>query len=80
MQNRAIEIFRGVKFSGSDQPAPRQSIASLNHIEEQAVRIIDALDPTNAASAMHCPRLDGDRGQVSQGGVDKMFRGAGRCA
>jgi len=69
-----------VQFSGSDEPAPRQSIAALNHIEEQAVRIIDALDPADAAPAMHGPRLDGDRGQVSQGDVDKMFRGAGRCA
>jgi hypothetical protein len=38
-----------VQFSGSDQPAPRQSIAALNHIGEQVVRIIDALDPADAA-------------------------------
>jgi chemotaxis protein CheZ len=80
MQNRAIEIFEACNFQDLTSQRLAKVLRRSTISRKQAVRIIDALDPADAAPAMHGPRLDGDRGQVSQGGVDKMFRGAGRCA
>lgn len=70
IRDRVIAVFEACNFQDLTSQRVAKVRATLNRIEQQITRALD-----DAAPSVHGPRLDGDRGHVSQGEIDAMFGG-----
>jgi chemotaxis protein CheZ len=76
IQDRVIEIFEACNFQDLTSQRVAKVMATLDRIEGQITRALAELTRANDPLVMHGPRLDSDRGHVSQNDIDSMF-GAG---
>jgi chemotaxis protein CheZ len=72
IRDRVIAIFEACNFQDLTSQRVAKVMASLERIEHQIARTLDELS-RDAAPPMHGPRLESDRGHVSQSDVDSMF-------
>ena len=79
IRDRVISIFEACNFQDLTSQRVAKVLAAFGGIEQQVARVLDELtrDP---APPMHGPRLENDRGHVSQREVDSMFGGGARSA
>jgi len=73
IRDRVVELFEACNFQDLTSQRVAKVMATLNRIEAEIQRALAGLDAADAVPAMHGPRLDGDRGHVSQGEIDAMF-------
>ena len=76
IRDRVIQIFEACNFQDLTSQRVAKVMATLDRIEGQITRALAELTRADAPPSMHGPRLDSDRGHVSQSDVDTMF-GAG---
>lgn len=72
IRDRVIAIFEACNFQDVTSQRVVKVIASLARIEQQIARVLEEL-ARECAPPMHGPRLDEDRGYVSQNEIDSMF-------
>lgn len=72
IRDRVIAIFEACNFQDLTSQRVVKVMASLARIEQQIARTLEEL-ARESAPPMHGPRLDDDRGHVSQSEVDLMF-------
>jgi chemotaxis protein CheZ len=79
IRDRVISIFEACNFQDLTSQRVAKVLAAFGGIEQQVARVLDELtrDP---APPVHGPRLESDRGHVSQSDVDTMFGGSARSA
>ena len=73
IRDRVIAIFEACNFQDLTSQRVAKVMATLARIERQIARALEELARGNAAPPMHGPRLESDRGHVSQSEVDSMF-------
>ena len=73
IRDRVIEVFEACNFQDLTSQRVAKVMATLTRIETEVKRVLAELKAADAAPAVHGPRLDGDRGHVSQGEIDAMF-------
>jgi chemotaxis protein CheZ len=76
--DRVLQIFEACNFQDLTSQRVAKVMTTLNRIEDQITRVLDELMRTDAAPPMHGPRLESDRGHVSQSDIDAMFTGGVR--
>ena len=74
IRDRVIAIFEACNFQDLTSQRVAKVLATLGRIERQIARALDEVT-RDAAPPVHGPRLEGDRGHVSQRDVDSLFRG-----
>ncbi len=74
IRDRVIAIFEACNFQDLTSQRVAKVMASLGRIEQQIARTLDELT-RDGAPPMHGPRLDNERGHVSQSEVDSLFAG-----
>lgn len=72
IRDRVIAIFEACNFQDLTSQRIAKVLATVDRIERQIAGALDEL-ARDAAPPMHGPRLEGDRGHVSQTEVDSMF-------
>lgn len=81
IRDRVIQIFEACNFQDLTSQRVAKVLATLNHIEEQITRALDAvMQADGGAPVVHGPRLEDDRGHVSQSDIDIMFDVGARSA
>ncbi len=82
IRDRVVQIFEACNFQDVTSQSVAKVMATLNRIEQQMTRGLDPLAEAeaDAAASPRGPRLESDRGHVSQGEIDAMFRGGLRSA
>jgi chemotaxis protein CheZ len=75
IRDRVIAIFEACNYQDLTSQRVAKVMASLARIEQQIARTLEDLARA-AAPPLHGPRLEGDRGHVTQGEVDTMFDGS----
>jgi chemotaxis protein CheZ len=78
IRDRVIAIFEACNFQDLTSQRIAKVLATVGRIEQQIAGALDEL-ARDAAPSVHGPRLEGDRGHVSQSEVDSMF-GRGHSA
>lgn len=73
IRDRVIQVFEACNFQDLTSQRVAKVMATLDRTEKEIRRVLAALQEANAAPPVHGPRLDGDRGHVSQGEIDVMF-------
>ena len=68
-----IEIFEACNYQDLTSQRVAKVMATLDRIEGQITRALAELTRADDPLVMHGPRLDGDRGHVSQNDIDSMF-------
>jgi chemotaxis protein CheZ len=76
IRDRVVQIFEACNFQDLTSQRVSKVMATLDRIEGQITRALAELTRADDPLVMHGPRLDGDRGHVSQNDIDSMF-GAG---
>jgi chemotaxis protein CheZ len=77
IQDLVIRIFEACNFQDLAGQRVTKVLGTLNFVEDHVSRVLAELkNPTtqrNGTQVLHGPRLDGDRGHVSQADIDLMF-------
>jgi hypothetical protein len=78
IRDRVIRIFEACNFQDLIGQRVSKVMAALNTIEHQITHVIEEVRNAPAASAeapqyLHGPRLDSDRGHVTQAEIDAIF-------
>jgi chemotaxis protein CheZ len=77
IQDLVISIFEACNFQDLAGQRVTKVLGTLNFVEDHVSRVLAELkNPTtqrNGTQHLHGPRLDGDRGHVSQADIDLMF-------
>jgi len=73
IRDRVIAVFEACNFQDLTSQRVAKVMATLDRTEKEIRRVLAALQEADAAPPVHGPRLDGDRGHVSQGEIDVMF-------
>jgi len=80
IQERVIAIFEACNFQDLIGQRVAKVMATLNQFESKIARAIANIGQSDAAPPMHGPRLESDRGHVSQNEIDLMFGRDARSA
>ena len=80
IQDRVIEIFEACNFQDLTSQRVVKVMATLDRIESQIARVLAELAESGDGPIMHGPRLDSDRGHVTQHDIDSMFAAGARRA
>lgn len=75
IRDRVIQIFEACNFQDLTSQRVAKVTATLNFIEKEIARALTEIARAHAAPGLHGPRLEGDRGHVSQSDIDIMFGG-----
>jgi chemotaxis protein CheZ len=75
IRDRVIAIFEACNFQDLTSQRVVKVMAAFGRIEQQIARTLDDLAGVEAPPRANGPRLEGDRGHVSQSDVDLMFDG-----
>ena len=78
IQDRVIEIFEACNFQDLTSQRVVKVMATLDRIEGQITRALAEFTRADEPPVVHGPRLDSDRGHVSQNDIDSMFGAAAR--
>jgi hypothetical protein len=73
IRDRVIQVFEACNFQDLTSQRVAKVMAALDRTEQEIRRVFAALQEADAAPPVHGPRLDGDRGHVSQGEIDILF-------
>ncbi len=75
-----IRIFEACNFQDLIGQRVAKVMATVKFVEDHIARVLDEIThitsppaPPDAAQVLHGPRLDIDRGHVSQSDIDAMF-------
>ena len=79
IRDRVIAIFEACNFQDLTSQRVAKVLAAFGGIEQQIARVLDELT-REPAPPMHGPRLENDRGHVSQREVNSLFGGGARSA
>lgn len=80
IRDRVIQIFEACNFQDLTSQRLVKVLATLNRIEEQITRVLGAVMQADGAPVVYGPRLEDDRGHVSQSDIDIMFDVGARSA
>ncbi|HMG79122.1 MAG TPA: protein phosphatase CheZ, partial [Xanthobacteraceae bacterium] len=79
---RVVSIFEACNFQDLTGQRIAKVLATLNFVENHVTRVLEEIKNPSAAPArrdgaqyLHGPRLEIDRGHVSQADIDEMFSG-----
>jgi len=82
IQDLVIRIFEACNFQDLTGQRIAKVLATLNFVENHVTRVLEEIKNPSAAPArrdgaqyLHGPRLEIDRGHVSQADIDEMFSG-----
>ncbi len=80
IRDRVIEIFEACNFQDLTSQRVVKVMAALDRIEGQITRALAEFVRAGDPPTLHGPRLEGDRGHVSQNDIDSMFAADARQA
>jgi chemotaxis protein CheZ len=80
IRDRVIEIFEACNFQDLTSQRVVKVMATLDRIEAQITRALAELAEAGGQPRMHGPRLESERGHVSQNDIDSMFAADARQA
>lgn len=80
IQDRVIQIFEACNFQDLTCQRVAKVMATLDRIEGQITRVLAELTRADGKPAVHGPRLESDRGHVSQSDIDSLFGARARSA
>ena len=80
IRDRVIEIFEACNFQDLTSQRVVKVMATLDRIEAQITRALAELAEAGGPPRMHGPRLENERGHVSQNDIDSMFAADARQA
>jgi chemotaxis protein CheZ len=80
IRDRVIEIFEACNFQDLTCQRVVKVMATLDRLEAQITRTLTELAQAGDQPVMHGPRLESDRGHVSQNDIDSMFAADARQA
>jgi chemotaxis protein CheZ len=80
IRDRVIEIFEACNFQDLTSQRAVKVMATLDRIEAQITRALAELAQAGGEPRIHGPRLESDRGHVSQNDIDSMFAAEARQA
>lgn len=74
IQDLVIRIFEACNFQDLIGQRVAKVLTAMKFVEDHIARVLEEIKTASvAATALHGPRLDGDRGHASQDDIDAMF-------
>lgn len=73
IMDRVIQIFEACNFQDLICQRVARVMTALDHIEDRITHALEVFTSTGAGPSLHGPRLESDRGHVSQSDIDAMF-------